>query len=288
MSADMLTNPRGLPKRKSENDLFDNFHPKNKRLLTERMAADMGVLRLCDVPFSQQQDQQGIEFQRPPFQRTVSTPSNIYYSGPAFTPSRPDLVSSFELTCPQSQRMDEDLDMSCDPLPSPQATYNTTLIQPNTYMYNSQNIPPHLLNTSNQTLGGLGPLAISPDSKPDLLPAIVTSSIQDEESEECPEFPTYKLLIPKLKSPTELDFPFIQDLLEPQSRALILYTAPKDVIQESINRNRDKDKRKEQSEKEKEILDDDIDLLTDLEATSVPPSPPSLLDPLQCDSMILD
>lgn len=61
----MTMNSRALTKRKSETDVNDYPQHNSKRLLTERIAAGMGVLRLSDAP-----DAQGNV--RPPFARYVT------------------------------------------------------------------------------------------------------------------------------------------------------------------------------------------------------------------------
>jgi len=209
-------NPRVLAKRKSEADInAEVVQPQNKRLLTERIAAGMGVLSLNNSP-----DAQGNS--RPPFIRTNSTPSSFYHAQ-TFMPARPDLVSSFELQRPyQPQPMDEDLEMSCEPSPQQQCTtaHNT----PNAPTIYSQTKTRHLLNnapkpgnTQNPQLG-LYPI------------------IDDDEPEDTPKF---KMLIPIPNSPS-IDIPLIYHIANPDSRALILYTSPKEVIEESLQRDKEK------------------------------------------------
>jgi len=213
-------NARALTKRKSETNVVGDYPPhNNKRLLTERIAAGMGVLRLNDTA----QDAQGNT--RPPFVRTSSTPS-AFYNGPAFTPSRPDLVSSFELSRPQGQSMDQDFDMACD---TPPSQHNASQLQAVTSSIYSQQHS-HLLNTAPKFMNAIIPVSECKDAHP-LYPIV-----EEEEQEETPTL--FKLNIPKLPEPM-LDIPFLHNLTaNPESRALILYTPPKAVIEESLVRNR--------------------------------------------------
>lgn len=240
---------RTLTKRKSETDVIDAYPPLNKRLLTERIAAGMGVLRLNDVP----QDAQGNT--RPPFIRTTSTPS-AFYNGPAFTPARPDLVSSFEFT---RQSMDEDLDMACDtpPLSTPNQQNLSSQLPPAPSNYTQ---PPHLLNNAPLSQYAIIPVSECRDVRP-LYPIN-----EDDEHERVSRL---KLQIPKLPQSTLLDIPLLQNFgSNPESKALILYTPPKAVIEESIERG----KAEKQREKAKEN--------TTLRGNSPPPD--------QGDVMMLD
>lgn len=208
---------RALTKRKSENDVTEGCPPVNKRLLTERIAAGMGVLRLNDAP----PDAQGNT--RPPFVRTTSTPS-AFYNGPAFTPSRPDLVSSFG--APQS--MDGDLEMACDTSPSLSAQ-NQQFYTPQPLPPSNYTQPPQLLNNGPPNQYAIIPVSECKDVRP-LYPII-----EDDEHE---DVSILKLRIPKIPQPT-LDIPLLHKLTSnPESRALILYTPPKTVIEESIERGR--------------------------------------------------
>jgi len=210
-------NSRTLAKRKSETDMLNDYpQPQSKRMLTERIAAGMGVLRLTDPV----QDAQGNT--RPPFVRTTSTPS-AFYNGPSFVPSRPDLVSSFEFTRPQAQSMDEDLDMACEAPPSLAQQICTSQAANSIY---SQ--PPHLLNSAPKLVNAIIPVGECKTLHP-MYPII--------EEDEHDDTPTLKLNIPKLPEPC-LDIPFLHNLAHPESRALILYTPPKAVIEESLVRNK--------------------------------------------------
>jgi len=205
----------------------------------------MGVLRLSDTT----QDAQGNT--RPPFVRTSSTPS-AFYNGPAFIPARPDLVSSFELSRPQAQSMDQDFDMACDTSPSQHIAP-----QPHSSIYSQ---PSHLLNTAPKYMNAIIP--VSECKNVPLYPII--------EEEEQEETPTLKLNIPKIPEPM-LDIPFLHNLTaNPESRALILYTPPKEVIEESLVRNRvAKEKAK-------------------VKATEQGPSSEALTSPPDQDVMMLD
>jgi len=247
-------NARVLAKRKSETNVIEgNLAPQNKRLLTERIAAGMGVLRLSDLP---SQDAQGNT--RPPFQRTISTPSNVYY-GPSFTPSRPDLVSSFELNRPQPTNMDEDM---MEGSLTPQTSYVPTtqqqcitVQQPHANSIYSQ-ANPLLLNNAPRLENGALVINTHPsDSYPNII----------DEEKDFDVVPKFKLLIPKLPPPS-LEIPLLHNIIANPSRALILYTPPKEVVAESLARtNGDKTKEKDQ-EKDTSVL--------------------TVLDP--CDLMMLD
>jgi len=212
-------NSRALTKRKSETNVVGDYpQHNNKRLLTERIAAGMGVLRLNDTA----QDAQGNT--RPPFTRTSSTPS-AFYNGPAFTPSRPDLVSSFELSRPQGQNMDQDFDMACDTPPSQCNAPQPQAVTSSIYSQHS-----HLLNTAPKFTNAIIPVSECKNAHP------MYPIIEEEEPEETPTL--FKLNIPKIPEPM-LDIPFLHNLTaNPESRALILYTPPKAVIEESLERNR--------------------------------------------------
>jgi len=209
-------NSRTLAKRKSETDILNDYPQHNsKRLLTERIAAGMGVLRLTDPA----QDAQGNT--RPPFVRTTSTPST-FYNGPSFIPARPDLVSSFELPPAQTQSMDEDLDMACEVSPSLAPAQQICTSHAANSIYSQ---PPHLLNSA--------PWSIIPVSECKTIHPLYPIIEEDEHD----ETPILKMTIPKLPEPS-LEIPFLHNLANPESRALILYTPPKAVIEESLERNK--------------------------------------------------
>jgi len=230
------TNARTLAKRKSETDIIENHGgPTNKRVLTERIAAGMGVLRLTD---GNPQDAQGNS--RPVFQRTISTPSNLHY-GPLFMPSRPDLVSSFELTRPQPVSMDTDM-MDSSPQPTSYQQQCITAQQNTAKPIYSQ----AMLNNA-PAPGTFAPVKSTSLREP-LYPII-----EEEEAEDTT--PKLKLLIPSLPPPS-LEIPFLHDIAANPSRALILYTSPKEVVEESLARthiNKIKEKVKEK-DKEKENI----------------------------------
>jgi len=211
---------RTLAKRKSETDIHNDYPQHNsKRLLTERIAAGMGVLRLND-PI---QDAQGNT--RPAFVRTSSTPST-FYNGPAFTPSRPDLVSSFELSRPQTQSMDEDLDMACEATPSLAPTQQICTSQAATSIYSQ---PTHLLNTAPKSMNAIIPVSECRTIHP-MYPI--------KEEDEHGETPALKWKIPKMPE-LNLDIPILHNLAaHPESRALILYTPPTAAMEESLERNK--------------------------------------------------
>jgi len=213
---------RTLAKRKSETDIHNDYPQHNsKRLLTERIAAGMGVLRLNDPV----QDAQGNT--RPVFVRTSSTPST-FYNGPAFTPSRPDLVSSFELSRPQTQSMDEDLDMACEVTPSLVPAQQICTSQAANSIYSQ---PTHLLNTAPKSMNAIIPISECRTIHP-MYP------IKEEDERDETHLSALKLKIPKMPE-LNLDIPFLHNLAaHPESRALILYTPPTAVIEESLERNK--------------------------------------------------
>jgi hypothetical protein len=212
-------NFRTLAKRKSETDVTSEGAsiPLRKRLLTEKIAAGMGVLSLNNSP----QDAQGNS--RPPFVRTTSTPSN-FYNPPSFQPSRPDLVSSFELQRPYQSAMDEDQEMAYEPSPLSQHCTTEQQAAPPIYSHAKR----HLLNNAPK-YGNRG-MPMRQNSQSSLYPII-----EDEEPNEYKET-KFKLLIPIPQAPS-LDIPLLHNLANPDSRALILYTPPKEVIEQSLQRN---------------------------------------------------
>jgi hypothetical protein len=207
---------RALAKRKSETDmrLDGTAPPQHKRILTEKIAAGMGILRLSDSP-----DAQGNA--RPAFMRTTSTPSNFQYA-PSFTPARPDLVSSFELTRPyQPQAMDEDTEMACSPQlcktaqpPSAPSIYSQPLAA--RHIISNAPTPNTLVALSQASLPVLHPIS------------------EDNENE-----PKLKMVIP-LSCPPPLEPSLLHSIVNPDSRALILYSSPKDVIEESLRKGTQK------------------------------------------------
>jgi len=298
-----VINPRGFSKRKSESDFMDI--PKSKRLLTEKIAADMGVLRLCDSPIPTSSD-----FSRPILQRAASTPNTFYHGHPTFIPSRPDLVSSFELSPPNSQ----DIEMPCDYSTStsspfvtsasfstpaniptsfsgtPSSSFATltpyTSQPPQTPPINSQGTPLHMLNnTLNSTEGAIILVDMDDNPKPILYDPSPTSPSTTND-EEAASLPTYKLLIPKLRNPA-LEIPIIHNLIENQSRALILYTPPTKVIEDSIEKNKKNKNQDKNSCKKKEEVEVDSDI--DIEDLCTPSSPTPLYNPEpEYDAMMLD
>lgn len=248
-----------LTKRKSETDVTDQG--PSKRMLTERIA----YLRLTDPSYNPQGG--GIPVPMSPLTRHLSrnnsTPSNLNYSlpAPSFTPSRPDLVSSFELNRPltSSMEMDATTFPAFQPPSSMQdiaAAYCTTTYPPPPHVYTQapplhplphmqpqqahpyytqeytpqQGPPPQFYN--NMT-GTPNPFATpSPPTIGSGTGVGAVSGVGDEGDPTAEEhLPRYTVLLPKIAKPIPDEF-----LINP-SRALILYTAPKEVVEESIARN---------------------------------------------------
>jgi len=212
---------RVLSKRKSENDVTDNFEPQTKRALTERIARGIGGIRLNDL--QPQTNAQG----NSRLQRTLSTPSNMQYTQPLFTPSRPDLVSSFELNPPpQSMDEDQDMPMSYEPTtmstsaPSSAFTFQQNcILAPQSASYNPIYSQQPMFNNGT-TQGAPIPMLVGREG--------IVSQASVDKSEELPK---YTLLIPKFyHKPLEIP-------IEPPSQALILYTPMREVIEDSISKN---------------------------------------------------
>jgi len=178
-----MVNPHMGSKRKleKEHQMPDRFEPKNKRLLTEKIAADMGVLRLTDPPYQ-------------------------------------DTTSSF------LQRGDNNNNNN--------NSYNG--MGNSLFQFNPPNQSPIIY--SSKAMEG----AIIAIGEPAFVTSPPPSLCSVEGDEEVDPIPKFRLLIPKMQTPS-LDIPLLHNI---PSRALILYTPPKEVIQRSITESRHNSQKK--------------------------------------------
>jgi len=266
-------------KRKAQLESFSYpQNESNKRLLTERIAADMGVLRIDDpchyhgysfvpttpdmvtqptVPMQNyyQQSHPYDSLFHPsnvsPFTNTQFIPPNTQYISPPFTqPFIPTNTQQFTPPLPQQ---------SAPPYPSyPSPSYPSYSSYPSSWPMTQpaqQTVPQEQEENKNKAIMiYTGPSTEKKEDEQDLKYSLHLPASDKRNDYVHPEFP-----IP-LHS---------EDL----SKALILYTSPRVIIEDSILRNQKEEKEKINAANEMQdvmIYDQDFNSIMDLEQGNVP------------------
>jgi len=240
-------------KRKHAANEFD-YLPENKRLLTEKIAADMGVLRLVDDP----------SFHNSPFisiAPDTGCQMNLNYHNNIYTQQYPNNNLHAQMNSNASVQLNIN-------------TNNNNIYMPQNNMYSTPQPSPYFFHTPQLNTTSFPPPTPPfsyPPYQPPVFPQVTTPSYwqtptisqQTPPAQETEENKSRALIIvdnATQKEPTTkftLNLPEKTQLLpiepliplhcENMSRALILYTPPKEIIEDSL-----KKKKKEEKEKEKE------------------------------------